>query len=313
VTGDDGVGWAVPQPGAPAVPLSRLRAELKVTRCEIDDAGIATVFLHRPDRRNSWTARMNTEYRAVMAALDADTAVRVAVVRGTGTSFCVGADSRALSGYVGAGTYDPGLPLDAARPGFGVRPEYDEDMVWHLGLRIPVIAAVNGACAGVAVALAACCDLRFGVAGAKITTSTARLGLPAEYGLSWTLPRLMGVTHATDLLLSGRVATAEELLAMGFFNAVYSREEFDDAVHAYARGLAEASPAAVATTKRQIYSDLLDADPARSVRVGRALTGSMMKMPDYGEGIAALTERRPPRFGPAADGPTHLSTEVDSL
>lgn len=292
--------WNTPSPRAYPASLGELRPELKVTRCEISEAGVATVWLHRPERRNSWTARMNAEYRAIMACLDADPAVRVAVVTGTGGTFCSGADTRALSGYATGGSYDGGgLAADAANPGYGVRAEYDADLVWQLGLRLPVIAAVNGACAGIAVALAAYCDIRFAVAGAKVTVATSRLGLPAEYGLSWMLPRIMGVTHAADLLLSGRVALADELAEMGFFNKVFPADAFDGAVRDYARTLAAASPVAVTTAKRQLYSDLLAADPARSVRLGKQLTAQMIQLPDYHEGVAALVERRAPRFMPA--------------
>jgi enoyl-CoA hydratase/carnithine racemase len=301
------VAWRSPPDRPPAPTLEQLREQLKVTRCEVDESGVATVWLHRPDRRNSWTARMNAEYRALMTALDDDPAVRVAVVTGTGTTFCIGADSRALSGYVGAASYDPGLPADAATPGYGVREEYDADLAWHYGLRLPVIAAVNGACAGVAVALAAFCDIRFAVKGAKVTVSSPRLGLPSEYGLSWVLPRLMGVTHATDMLLSGRVLLSQDLERMGFFNAVLEQEDFLPAVTDYARTLAAASPVAVTTAKRQLYSDLLLADPARSVRQSKTLTGQLMKLPDYQEGVTALVEKRPPQFAHASspkDGTT---------
>ena len=119
-------------------------------------------------------------------------------------------------------------------------------MAWQLGLRMPMIAAVNGACAGIALALAAFCDLRFAVGGAKVTAATARLGLPAEYGLSWMLPRLIGPAHAADVLLTGRVLRTEELGAMGFFNAVLPRPEFERRVADYAAMLAAASPEAVA-------------------------------------------------------------------
>lgn len=292
--------WNVPSPDRSPVTLPELIPELKVTRCEVSQEGIATVWLHRPERRNSWTARMNQEYRAIMACLDADPAVRVAVVRGTGGTFCIGADTRALSGYADKASYDGGgLAADAATPGYGVRAEYDANLVWQLGLRLPVIAAVNGACAGVAVALAAYCDIRFAVAGAKITVATARLGLPAEYGLTWMLPRIIGTTHAADLLLSGRVALADELADMGFFNKVIDADGFDAAVDDYARLLAAASPVAVTTAKRQLYSDLLLSDPGRSVQLGKQLTAELMRLPDYQEGVAALLGRRAPRFGPA--------------
>ena len=270
--------------------------ELKVTRYEIDDAGVATVWLHRPERHNSWTGRMHTEYRWICKRLEDDPHVRVIVVTGSGPSFCVGADQKALSGFVEAGRYDTALAEDAEQPGYGVRPEFDADMTWQLGLRVPMIAAVNGACAGIAVALAAFCDLRFAVVGAKVTTATARLGLPAEYGLSWILPRLIGITHAADVLLTGRILRAEELGAMGFFNAVLSRPDFDRRVAEYAAVLAAASPEAVSTTKRQLWGDLLHGDPRASVEESKALIGKLMQHPDYAEGVAALLEKRPPRF-----------------
>lgn len=270
--------------------------DLKVTRFTLDD-GVATVYLHRPERRNSWTARMHAEYRWIMKQLEDDPQVRVAVLTGTGTTFSVGADSKALSGYVGEQGFDSKLPTDAARPGYGVRPEFDEDLVWQLGLRFPLICAVNGACAGVALALAAFSDIRFAVSGAKITTATAKLAMPAEYGLSWILPRLIGWTHAADLLLSGRVAMSEELERMGFFNGVFPAEIFEQHVRDYARQIAALSPEAIRVTKRQMYGDALHADAARSVAQSRTLIGELMQRPDYAEGVRALIERRPPRFG----------------
>jgi enoyl-CoA hydratase/carnithine racemase len=271
--------------------------ELKVTQVEVDDDGVATVRLHRPERRNSWTARMHAEYRWIMAGLEADPAVRVAVLTGSGDTFCVGADAKALSSYVGSGGFDPGLPTDHARPGYGVRSEFDADVTWQLGLRFPLICAVNGACAGVAMALAAYSDIRFAVAGAKVTTATPKLAMPAEYGLSWILPRLVGLTHAADILLSGRVLLADELGTMGFFNRVLPREHFAAAVSDYARMLAGLSPEATTTTKRQLYDDLLASDPAASVERSKELIGKLMGHPDYAEGVRALVEKRPPRFG----------------
>ena len=270
--------------------------ELKVTRYHVGDAGIATIWLHRPERRNSWTGRMHAEYRWICQQLDQDPAVRVIVLTGSGHTFCIGADPKALTGYVEADHYDPALPQDAARPGYGVRPEFDADMAWQLGLRTPMIAAVNGACAGIAVALAAFCDLRFAVAGAKITTAAPRLGLPAEYGLSWILPRLVGMTHTADILLTGRVLRAEELAGMGFFNKVLPPEEFAAEVDSYARTIAAASPLAVTTAKRQMWADVLHGDPRAAVEESKAQIGKLMAGPDYAEGVAALLEKRPPRF-----------------
>ena len=272
--------------------------DLRVTEHSLSD-GVAVVRLKRPERGNSWTTRMNAEYRWIMARLDADPGARVIVVTGAGRHFCVGADFKALdhheksdADYVAAAN-----ATEMARPGHGVRPEFDHELVWHWGLRKPVIAAVNGACAGIAVALAAFCDLRYAAAGAKFTTATPRLGLPAEYGLSWILPRIVGLTHAADILLSGRVFLAEEARGMGFLNAVFPPETFEAEVLRIAGEMARtASPVAMKAAKRQLYAEVMGGDPGRSVEHSKELIGQLMKHPDFPEGLAAQRDKRAPRF-----------------
>lgn len=271
--------------------------ELRVTQYAIDDVGIATLTLSRPSRGNSWSRRMHEEYRWICKQLDDDPRVRVIVVIGSGNTFSVGADIEALRGYVDGDYGESRSSVEYERPGYGVRPEFDEDFCWQLGMRVPMIAAVNGACAGVAVALAAYCDLRVGITGAKITTATARLGLPAEYGLSWILPRIIGIHHAADLLLTGRIVTAEELGRMGFFNVVVEDEWFFDEVTGYARMIAAASPRSVVAIKRQLTYDMLHNDPRRAVANSVSLMSNMMHDSDYKEGIAALAAHRTPKFG----------------
>ena len=131
----------------------------------------------------------------------------------------------------------------------------------------------------------------------RFTTSTPRLGLPAEYGLSWVLPRIIGLTHTADILLSGRVFIAEEALAMGFLNAVYPADGFDAQVLATAKAMAASvSPIAAKTAKRQLYADLLDQDVGRAIETSKTLIGRMMKLPDFAEALAAMKDKRPPRF-----------------
>ena len=274
--------------------------DLKVTRYDIATDGVATLWLDRPDRGNSWTGRMHDEIRWICAQLDDDPMVRVVVMRGAGKMFCAGADFKALDHYVKADHYDPALSVEAANPGYGVRPEFDADMAWMLGMRKPMIAAVNGACAGIGVALAAFCDLRFAVEGAKITTAAPRLGLPAEYGLSWMLPRLIGMTHSADILLTGRVVPAEEMAHWGFFNRVVPVAEFDQVVAQFAQMLADVSPESATTAKRQLWADLFHNDPGAAVESSKRLIGEMMQKPDYAEGVKAMMEKREPCFGPAA-------------
>ena len=126
-------------------------AELKVTRYDVADA-VATITLDRPERLNAWTGRMNTEYRSLLARAAADRAVRVIVVTGAGRGFCAGADTRALEGHVERGGYDPGTGPDLETPGYGVRPEFDAEFAYHFGIPKPIIAAVNGPAAGVGFA-----------------------------------------------------------------------------------------------------------------------------------------------------------------
>ena len=141
--------------------------ELSAVRFEVHDR-VATVWLHRPHRHNAWTGRMHREYLHVLRHLDSQPDVRVVVVTGTPPAFCVGGDSEALAGHAERGGYDSGLSGEEARPGGPLAPEFDADFAFQFALRLPIIAAVNGACAGVGLALALFCDLRFGVAAAKL-------------------------------------------------------------------------------------------------------------------------------------------------
>lgn len=269
--------------------------ELKATTLEVED-GIATIWLDRPQRMNAWTGRMHAEYRWCLAEADTDARVQAIVVTGRGRGFCVGGDSEALAGHVRKGGYDPGTPREMAMPGYGRDPRFDASFAYHFGLTKPVLAAMNGAAAGVGLALACFMDLRFAAAGAKFTTAHGRLNLPAEYGLSWLLPRMIGLTRANELLLSSRVFTAEEAHALGLVNAVHPAERVLDATRAYARELvARVAPGSLRQTRWQIYRDL-HRDVAASVTESEALIAEMMREPDYREGVAAFLEKRPPRW-----------------
>ncbi len=285
--GDATPGGAVPGEAVPG----------DAVRCEVD-GHVATVWLHRPHRHNAWTGRMHTEYRDALARLDADSSVRVVVVTGTPPAFCVGGDSEALAGHAARGAYDDGLASSAVRPGHGVRPEWDADFASHFAMRFPLIAAVNGACAGVGLALALFCDLRYGASAAKCTTAAPRLGLPAEYGMSWQLPRLVGVTRAAELLMTGRVFTPAETEGWGLWNGVAADGEgalamaLDTAHHLATR----VGPRALQTTKRQLHDDVLRADPAAAIDESQRLLAGAMATDEFREGVAALREKRPPHY-----------------
>jgi enoyl-CoA hydratase/carnithine racemase len=267
------------------------------------DEGVAIVTLNRPDRLNAWTARMGRAYRAALADADADPDVRVIVITGAGRGFCAGADMRGLGDMAEAGAYDdgsrPGEP--EVLPGRGVRADFDHDHSFLLGLRKPVIAAVNGAVAGVGFVLMCFTDIRFAAAGAKLTTSFARLGLPAEHGVSWVLPRMIGTAHAADLLFSSRIVLAEEAAELGLVNRVFAPDDLLPSTLAYAKAMAaETSPASLLAMKRQLWADLLDGLDAAASRAEVDMR-AMIAGPDFAEGVAAFGERRPPRFAPLGE------------
>jgi enoyl-CoA hydratase/carnithine racemase len=269
--------------------------ELKALRYDVEQR-IATITLDRPHRLNAWTGRMHTEYRWALDRAEQDPGVRVVVVTGEGRGFCAGADAGALEGHVAKGGYDPGTGPELASPGFGLRDEFDHSYAFHFGLTKPVMAAINGPAAGVGLVLACYCDLRFAAEGVKLTTSHGRLNLPAEYGLSWVLPRIVGVGRALDLLLSSRVILADEALSFGLVNRVWPLDELLPRTYEYAHELAtRISARSLAETKRQVYVDL-HRDVGTAVDDAERLLEEMMLEPAFREGVQALTEKRPPRF-----------------
>ena len=269
--------------------------ELRATTYDVADH-VATITLSRPARLNAWTGRMHTEYRWALAEAEADDAVGVVVVTGAGKGFCAGADSAALEGHVAKGGYDAGIREQLARPGYGVRPEFDHPFAFHFGLTKPTIAAINGPAAGIGLVLACFCDLRFAATGAKLTASHGKLNLPAEAGMSWLLPRIVGLGRANELLYSSRVILAEEAERIGLVNSVYEPDQLLEATYSYARQLvATVSPRSLRETKRQIYTDL-HRDIGSSVRDSDELIKEMMKEPAFAEGVRAFMERRLPQW-----------------
>lgn len=270
--------------------------ELKATELTIED-GIGLITLNRPQRMNAWTGRMHTEYRWCLERLDENPEVGAIVVTGKGRGFCVGGDAEALTGHARKGGYDPGTPKELAKPGFGVDERFDASFAYQFGLTKPILAAMNGPAAGVGLALACFTDLRFAAAGARFTTAHGKLNLPAEYGLSWLLPRMLGLTRANELLLSSRAFTAEEALDMGLVNEVLPAEAVLERTLAYARNLiATVSPNSLRQTRWQVYRDLQQTVDV-SVSTSEDLLNEMMKEPDYAEGVQAFLEKRPPSWG----------------
>ncbi|HXV04889.1 MAG TPA: enoyl-CoA hydratase [Solirubrobacterales bacterium] len=250
------------------------------------EQGVATITLNRPERLNAWTGEMGHAYFDALEECEASTEVRAIVVTGAGKGFCAGADMAELQA-LGDGNLEEISMVPDERP-----------QTFALSISKPIVAAINGACAGLGLVHALMCDIRFAAADAKLTTAFSRRGLVAEHGIAWILPRLVGPARALDLLFSGRIVLGEEAAALGLVNRAVEGEKLLDEALAYARELATyASPASMATMKRQVYADLTRELPAALAEANR-LMGESFTQPDFVEGVASFMERREPRFAP---------------
>jgi enoyl-CoA hydratase/carnithine racemase len=255
--------------------------------CEIEE-GVARITLNRPQSLNAWTPELGRAYFDRLEQADADPRVRAIVVTGAGRGFCAGADFDYLREVERSGSTAEPDPRPQSLP---------------RSLRKPVIAAINGPCAGLGFVMAMMCDIRFAAAGAKLTTAFARRGLIAEYGLSWVLPRVAGASAALDLLLSGRTFLAEEAERLGVVDRVAAREGVVDEAWAYALELARnSSPASMAAIKRQLYTDL-EQGLAEATAEAVELMEQSFERPDFREGVESFVERRQPDFPPLAGEP----------
>lgn len=263
---------------------------------EVDDP-IATITLNRPDVLNAWTMRMGAEVKHAMAQAEKDERVVVILLTGAGRGFCAGADLKDLKS-ISEGGGDNGVPAELdASPG---DPEAGEDFrgtyTYPMSIPKPVIAAINGAVAGMAVPIALACDIRFASDKAVFTTAFSRRGLIAEWGVSWLLDRLVGPAHALDLLLSARKVDATEAERIGLVNRVLPHDELLDFARDYARELAEnCSPSSMATMKRQVYQHLTERlGPAEKDSI-KLMFGTFEK-PDFREGVMSFLQKRKPSF-----------------
>lgn len=261
---------------------------------------IATVTLNRPDKLNAWTGVMGREVRQAMDEAGRDEAVRVIVLTGAGRGFCAGADMQMLSGIVDAGTaarVEDAQPARPAPEGDGaIRVDFRGPYAYFPMVPKPIIAALNGATAGLGLVVSLYCDLRIAADTAVFTTAFSRRGLIAEHGVSWMLPRLVGLQHALDLLLSARKFTAQEALAMGLVSQVHPAATLMDGVRAYARELAElVSPRSIRVMKRQLWEAQFQT-LAEATAVGNEEMRRSFGAEDFKEGVAHFVEKRAPRF-----------------
>lgn len=247
---------------------------------------VMTITLNRPEGGNSWSGAMAHRYFELLERAARSPEVRAVILTGSGKAFCVGGDGVAL-----AETSAAGQAASATKRAY-----------WFpLQIGKPVIGAINGACFGVGLQQALCCDIRIASTEAKFSTAYARRGLVAERGMSWLLPRLVGIGHAMDMLLSARLVRAEEAVRTGLVNRVVSAENLAEEALAYARELADkCSPRSMQAVKRQCYRDLMST-LSESYERSEVLLNEAVKQEDFREGIRSWQDGRAPKFPPLPD------------
>ncbi len=257
---------------------------------------VATVTLNRPKRLNAWTDRMGIEFKHALARAETDPAVVAIVLTGAGRGFCAGADMQTLKSISDGDAGGEDLEELAADPGDPEMEGFRQTYTYLMSVRKPVIAAINGPAAGMAIPIALACDVRFASDRAVFTTAFVKRGLIAEWGISWLLPRLVGTGHALDLLFTGRKFDAAEAERIGFVNRVVPHDELLGFAGEYVRDMAaNCSPTSLQIMKRQVYQALEEPLAEAHTRAVRLMIESFGRK-DFAEGVDSYLEKRPPKF-----------------
>jgi enoyl-CoA hydratase/carnithine racemase len=254
--------------------------------------------MNRPHTLNALTDLTQAEIRHALDASEKNPQVIGTVLTGAGRGFCSGVDMNALGAMSEAGkrlgnshehlASDPGNP--DKDPNFRASPPY------FLGLRKPLIAAINGACAGLGFSYATFCDMRFVDRNAKFVTSFSPRGLIAEHGTCWMLPHLVGPSNALDIFWSSRKFDGEEAYRMGYANRLCEPGTAATEAQTYLREIAcTAAPMSIMMMKKQVYRHL-NQQLGESMSESNKWMDESLARDDFKEGVASFVEKRPPSF-----------------
>ena len=258
---------------------------------------ICTIALNRPEKLNAWTRQMHFDLKDAMNTAGADPEVRAIILTGAGRGFCAGADMGGLQAIgAGAGTADRSTKAAQALQGGSTLPEFRMNYSYFPAIPKFIIAAINGPAAGLGFVIPLYADLRFAAESAVFTTSFAQRGLIAEHGVSWLLPRLVGLPAAMDLLCSARKFRAPEALSLGLVSRVIPDDKLMAETQAYATLLANTvSPRSVAVMKRQIWEAEFQTLAEATTQANHEMELSFQTA-DFKEGVAHFLEKRAARF-----------------
>ena len=247
---------------------------------------VGLITLNRPERRNAYTPRMGAELRDGFAHLEADDGIRAIVVTGAGRHFCAGADLGRGGETFNREADDDQRARDRARTAEGPRP-------WEM--RTPIIAAINGSAVGVGITLPMQWDIRIVARDARLGFVFNRRGVIPEANSLWIVPRLIGVSLAMDLLLTGRLFSGEEAVAMGLAAQAVEADQVLPAAMAVAQDIAEnVAPLSAAVTKRLVYRFLAEPDRIAAQTLESRAFWWLGQQADAREGVVSFLEKRPP-------------------
>ena len=267
------------------------------------DKGVTTITLNRPDKLNAWTPTMGNEVKNAIETAGQDKECRCIIVTGSGRGFCAGADMGGLKNRAdgnGAKPIEVDMEIKPYKADKGLGPDIIDDFEGRFAYMYncpkPIIAMVNGACAGIGLIFTLYADLRFVNQDAKLTTAFASRGLIAEHGIAWMLPRLIGEANALDLLLTARIFKGDEAASMGLANKSLPAEELTNYVNDYAENMAhKASPRSLAIMKRQIRASYSQTFIKSLEEANEQMLASFEEF-DFKEGVNSFMEKRPPKF-----------------
>ena len=258
--------------------------EFNTLKLEHREGNIAIVTLNRPDAFNAINRELTEEMKQVLQYIEDSEQIRAVVITGEGKPFCAGGD---LAWLMEA---DDNLKKREIV-------EKSGELITRLdNLNKPLIAAINGATAGAGTGIALACDIIVASEKAKFAPNFVNIGAVPDSGASWYLPRAVGYHKAAELMLTGRILSAQEAMDMGIFNKVVSPDELVESALEYARRLANGPQRAIAYIK-----NMLKQSEKNSLQAQLEIESSLQVMawsdPDFQEGVNAFLEKRDPNFG----------------
>jgi len=266
------------------------------------DQYVAMITLNRPDRLNAITSQMELELQEAMQTADKSDDIRVIIFTGNGKGFCAGADIELLQSvmetdWATANIDEKREEFMPERPHTSAPVDFQKTWSYFPSISKPIIGAINGAAVGLGFVLQLYCDIRIASDQAKFGTAFAQRGLIAEHGVSWLLPRMIGISNALDLLYSARIIKAEEALQMGLVSRVVPHDDLIDTVKEYAQMLATTvSPRSQQVMKQQQIYRALFTDLGEAIETANDEMIESFQCEDFKEGVAHFVEKRAPKF-----------------